>query len=91
MQAVDQLKINWKHIKKTVKGENSIKTGFGSPIGNKDAVLTIGKRGPTLLEDVNFLDEMSHFDRERIPERTVHVSVNLEWKSIQFFIGFNFI
>lgn len=25
-----------------------------------------------LLQDVNFLDEMTHFDRERIPERVVH-------------------
>lgn len=25
-----------------------------------------------LLQDVVFLDEMSHFDRERIPERVVH-------------------
>jgi catalase len=25
-----------------------------------------------LLQDVEFLDELSHFDRERIPERVVH-------------------
>lgn len=31
-----------------------------------------GQRGPVLLQDVNFIDEMSHFDRERIPERVVH-------------------
>jgi catalase len=34
--------------------------------------LTVGERGPILLQDVNFLDELSHFDRERIPERVVH-------------------
>merc|ERR1712179_271026 len=28
--------------------------------------------GPILLQDHVFLDEMSHFDRERIPERVVH-------------------
>ena len=34
--------------------------------------MTVGPRGPVLLQDVQFLDEMSHFDRERIPERVVH-------------------
>ena len=32
----------------------------------------VGKRGPILLQDENYLDEMSHFDRERIPERVKH-------------------
>lgn len=32
----------------------------------------MGNRGPLLLQDANFLDELSHFDRERIPERVVH-------------------
>ena len=47
-------------------------TGSGNPIGVKDATLTVGPRGPVLLQDVHFLDELSHFDRERIPERVVH-------------------
>jgi catalase len=34
--------------------------------------LTAGPRGPLLLQDITFLDEMAHFDRERIPERVVH-------------------
>ena len=34
--------------------------------------MTAGLRGPILLQDAQFLDEMSHFDRERIPERVVH-------------------
>lgn len=38
----------------------------------KTAIQTVGKNGPALLQDVNFLDEMSAFDRERIPERVVH-------------------
>jgi catalase len=25
-----------------------------------------------LLQDITFLDELAHFDRERIPERVVH-------------------
>lgn len=38
----------------------------------KTASLTVGQRGPILLQDVNYVDEMAHFDRERIPERVVH-------------------
>lgn len=32
----------------------------------------MGPNGPILLQDNHFLDEISHFDRERIPERVVH-------------------
>lgn len=38
----------------------------------KTATLTVGKRGPVLLQDNNFLEDMAHFNRERIPERVVH-------------------
>lgn len=34
--------------------------------------MTAGPRGPLLVQDVVFTDEMAHFDRERIPERVVH-------------------
>lgn len=34
--------------------------------------MTVGHRGPILLQDVNYLDEIAHFDRERIPERVEH-------------------
>lgn len=34
--------------------------------------LTVGPRGPILLHDVNYIEEIAHFDRERIPERVVH-------------------
>ncbi|XP_071975168.1 catalase-like [Engystomops pustulosus] len=47
-------------------------TGSGVPTGDKLNVLTMGPRGPLLLQDSVFLDEMAHFDRERIPERVVH-------------------
>ncbi|XP_018319715.2 catalase-like [Agrilus planipennis] len=49
-----------------------ITTGFGAPVTHRGASLTIGPRGPLLLEDTEFIDEMAHFDRERIPERVVH-------------------
>lgn len=33
---------------------------------------TVGDRGPTVLENYHFLEKISHFDRERVPERVVH-------------------
>lgn len=44
----------------------------GAPIGDKLASLSVGPRGPLLLQDFTFTDEMAHFGRERIPERVVH-------------------
>jgi len=47
-------------------------TGYGVPIDDIAASLTVGYHGPVLMQDVVFLDTMAHFDRERIPERVVH-------------------
>ena len=47
-------------------------TGGGAPVGDKLNSMTAGARGPMLVQDVVFTDEMAHFDRERIPERVVH-------------------
>jgi catalase len=33
---------------------------------------TVGARGPATLENYQFLEKISHFDRERVPERVVH-------------------
>ena len=32
----------------------------------------MGSRGPTTLENYPFIEKITHFDRERIPERVVH-------------------
>ena len=45
---------------------------FGDPIGDKTNMITVGPRGPVLLQDVVYIDEIAHFDRERPPERVVH-------------------
>ncbi|KAK1128433.1 hypothetical protein K0M31_002898 [Melipona bicolor] len=59
--------------KKHSKGERPVLlTGNGVPIAEKKASLTVGPHGPILLQDFVYLDEMSHFTRERIPERVVH-------------------
>jgi catalase len=44
----------------------------GHPISDNQNTRTVGDRGPTVLENYNFLEKISHFDRERIPERVVH-------------------
>jgi len=42
------------------------------PVPDVTSSLTVGPRGPMLLQDVVFLEVMARFDRERIPERVVH-------------------
>lgn len=60
-------------FKKNLKNGPGVATiGHGAPIGIKTASQTVGPRGPLLLQDINYIDEMAHFDRERIPERVVH-------------------
>ncbi len=44
----------------------------GQPVYDNQNVKTVGDRGPTVLENYNFLEKVTHFDRERIPERVVH-------------------
>ena len=39
---------------------------------NIAASLSVGSQGPLLLQDHVLIDELAHFDRERIPERVVH-------------------
>jgi catalase len=47
-------------------------TRQGHPVRDNQDVRTVGDRGPTTLENYQFLEKISHFDRERIPERVVH-------------------
>ena len=47
-------------------------TNHGAPVADDQNSLRIGRRGPTLLEDFHFLEKITHFDHERIPERIVH-------------------
>lgn len=58
--------------KEAQKDKTVSTTSNGCPVGTKTSTVTVGERGPVLLQDVHFLDEMAHFDRERIPERVVH-------------------
>jgi catalase len=47
-------------------------TRQGHPVTDNQNQRTIGARGPATLENYHFIEKLSHFDRERIPERVVH-------------------
>jgi catalase len=56
-----------------VDPENSpLTTQQGVRVDHTDDALTVGERGPTLLEDFHAREKITHFDHERIPERVVH-------------------
>jgi len=50
----------------------TLTTRQGHPVHNNAQQRTVGSRGPATLENYQFLEKISHFDRERIPERVVH-------------------
>jgi catalase len=47
-------------------------TGSGAPAVSDRNSLTIGADGPIVLHDVHFLEQMAHFNREKVPERQPH-------------------
>lgn len=44
----------------------------GVKVANDQQSLRAGKRGPQLLQDFHFYKKLTHFTRERIPEKIVH-------------------
>lgn len=54
------------------KERELLTTNQGVKVDNADISLKAGERGPTLLEDFQFRERLTHFDHERIPERVVH-------------------
>lgn len=44
----------------------------GAAVGDNQNSQTAGATGPVLLQDVQLLQKLQRFDRERIPERVVH-------------------
>ena len=47
-------------------------TESGAPAPSDRNSLTLGDTGPILLHDHHFINQMAHFNRERVPERNVH-------------------
>ncbi|WP_339749325.1 catalase [uncultured Rubinisphaera sp.] len=54
------------------KGEQPLTTNQGVVVSDDQNTLTVGPRGPQLLEDFVMREKITHFDHERIPERVVH-------------------
>jgi catalase len=57
---------------KSNASDRTLTTRQGHPVTNNQSQRTVGTRGPATLENYHFLEKISHFDRERIPERVVH-------------------
>lgn len=52
--------------------EQHLTTNQGLVVSDDQNTLTVGPRGPQLLEDHILREKITHFDHERIPERVVH-------------------
>lgn len=50
----------------------TLTTSAGAPIGDNQNAMTVGERGPLLLQDYQLIEKLTHQNRERIPERVVH-------------------
>ncbi|WP_046179787.1 catalase [Domibacillus tundrae] len=56
----------------TGEAEGTLTNRQGHPVTDNQNIRTVGNRGPSTLENYDFIEKISHFDRERIPERVVH-------------------
>ena len=54
------------------KQRPALTTRQGHPVHDNQNLRTVGERGPATLENYHFLEKITHFDRERVPERVVH-------------------
>lgn len=55
-----------------IENDDTLTNRQGHPITNNQNIRTVGNRGPATLENYDFIEKISHFDREKIPERIVH-------------------
>ncbi|MTI31989.1 catalase [Xanthovirga aplysinae] len=59
-------------MKQDNPSDKKLTTASGRPYLENDNSMTVGPRGPILLQDYFLHEKMAHFNRERIPERVVH-------------------
>lgn len=52
--------------------QKKLTTASGRPFAENENSMSVGARGPLLLQDYILHEKMAHFNRERIPERVVH-------------------
>lgn len=58
--------------KTNIENDDTLTTRQGHPVTNNQNIRTVGNRGPATLENYDFIEKISHFDREKVPERIVH-------------------
>ncbi|KQT94610.1 catalase [Marmoricola sp. Leaf446] len=59
-------------MSETTRPQGGSTTESGAPAPSEKNSLTVGDTGPILLNDHHFINQMAHFNRERVPERNVH-------------------
>ena len=52
--------------------KKKLTTASGRPYAEFENSLSVGRKGPILIQDYFLHEDMAHFNRERIPERVVH-------------------
>lgn len=50
----------------------TLTTSAGAPVADDNNSISAGERGPLTFDNYNLFEKLSHFNRERIPERVVH-------------------
>ncbi|MCJ1444227.1 MAG: hypothetical protein MMC23_004728 [Stictis urceolatum] len=61
------------NVDREAQAQNTVyATSNGVPMPHPYETQRVGENGPLLLQDFHLIDLLSHFDRERIPERVVH-------------------
>jgi len=59
-------------MSKDKEKKRKLTTASGKPYVEDENTMSVGPRGPLLLQDYILHEKMAHFNRERIPERVVH-------------------
>ncbi|WP_374166286.1 catalase [Arcticibacter sp. MXS-1] len=55
-----------------MESKKRLTSASGIPYSAHEDSMTVGQRGPILLQDFILHEKLAHFNRERIPERVVH-------------------
>ena len=63
--------VNADHHEEHPTTTGSTTTGGGAAVSDRNS-LSVGPNGPLLLHDVNLIETLAHFDREKVPERLPH-------------------
>ncbi|EKJ73678.1 hypothetical protein FPSE_06296 [Fusarium pseudograminearum CS3096] len=63
---------SYEEDRQSASKESTYATSNGVPVPHAYETQRCGENGPLLLQDFHLIDLLSHFDRERIPERVVH-------------------